>query len=126
MSTSIVSIYDNGMFGANRMIDADRMSRARHRSINNGANIQNMRNATTPLLVLIAALLSPRARAATVTTTADDGPGSLRQAIANAAQGETINFAAVNVITLTSGALSIDKDLIISGPGASNLLIQRS
>src|SRR5437762_492944 len=85
-----------------------------------------MRNATTPLLVLIAVLISASARAATVTTTADDGPGSLRDAIAGAAPGETINFATGNIITLTNGVLSIDKDLIISGPGASSLLIQRS
>ena len=47
---------------------------------------ENMRNVTTTLLVLIAALLSQPARAGTVTTTADDGPGSLRAAIADAAR----------------------------------------
>jgi len=40
--------------------------------------------------------------------------------------GETINFSSVSTITLTSGELLIDKDLIIAGPGASNLVIQRS
>jgi hypothetical protein len=83
-----------------------------------------MRNVT--LLVLIAVLLSAPAHAATVANTADSGPGSLRQAIANAATGETINFSSSGTITLTSGELSITKDLIISGPGASSLLIQRS
>ena len=85
-----------------------------------------MRNVTTTLLVLIAVLISQSARAATVTTTADDGLGSLREAIANAAAGETINFSSVSAITLTSGELVIDKNLIISGLGASNLVIQRS
>ena len=81
-----------------------------------------MRNVTTTLLVLIAVLISQSARAATVTTTADDGLGSLREAIANAAAGETINFSSVSAITLTSGELVIDKNLIISGLGASNLV----
>ena len=85
-----------------------------------------MRNAISTFLVLTALLLTDSGRAATVTTTADDGPGSLREAIANAAPGETIDFSSVSTITLTSGELLIDKDLIIAGPGASNLLIQRS
>src|SRR5207249_9186013 len=87
---------------------------------------ENMRNAISTLLVLTALLLADYGRAATVTTTADDGSGSLRAAIADAVPGETINFATGNAITLTSGELLIDKDLIISGPGASSLLIQRS
>src|SRR5213078_2031480 len=82
--------------------------------------------AISTLLVLTALLLTDSGRAATVTTTADDGLGSLREAIANAAPGETIDFSSVSTITLTSGELLIDKDLIISGPGASNLVIQRS
>jgi len=61
-----------------------------------------------------------------VTSTADDGPGSLRQAIATAAPSETINFAVNSPITLTSGQLVIDKDLAILGPGSGTLLIQRS
>src|SRR5436190_4264483 len=87
---------------------------------------ENMRNTIATLLALTGLLLTHSGRAATVTTTADDGPGSLRDAIANAAPGETINFASGGTITLTSGELLIDKDLIISGPGADNLLIQRS
>src|SRR6185369_5831269 len=85
-----------------------------------------MRNTIATLLALSALLLTHSGRAATVTTTDDDGPGSLRDAIANAAPGETINFTSVGTITLTSGELLIDKDLIISGPGADNLVIQRS
>jgi predicted outer membrane repeat protein len=87
-----------------------------------------MRPATTPLSVLIAVLLCASARAAIVTTSADNVPGSLRDAIASAAPGETITFASTigNTITLTNGELVIDKPLIISGPGAANLLIRRS
>src|SRR5215204_853475 len=85
-----------------------------------------MRNAITTFLFLSAVLLTGPVRAATVTSSADSGPGSLREAIVNAAPGETIAFSSVNAITLTSGALLIDKNLIISGPGADNLVVQRS
>ncbi len=63
-----------------------------------------------------------------VTTTADSGAGSLREAIANACPGATITFASplfdtAQTITLTSGVLTIDKDLTINGPGAKLLTI---
>ena len=65
----------------------------------------------------------------TVTTTADSGAGSLRDAIAAASDGETIQFAgALNgqTIMLTSAELLIDKSITISGPGPSQLTVQRS
>lgn len=61
----------------------------------------------------------------TVTSSADDGSaGTLRYAIANAASGDTVNFSLAYpaTITLTSG-LEINRNLSISGPGASNLAI---
>ncbi len=70
------------------------------------------------------------ARAATLTVLNlnDSGPGSLRQAIADANPGDTITFGTsrhdegrhcglTGTITLTSGALTINKDLDIEGPG---------
>ncbi len=66
------------------------------------------------------------AQAATVTSTADTGTGSLRDAITTSAGGDTIDFApALNgqTITLTSGALMITHSLTISGPGAGNLTV---
>jgi len=59
----------------------------------------------------------------TVTSLADSGPGSLRNSIASAAPGDTINFGVTGTITLTSGELLIAKNLTISGPGASNLVV---
>ena len=50
-------------------------------------------------------------------------PGSLRQALADANAGDTISFAVTGSITLTSGGLTIDKSLTISGPGANQLSI---
>ncbi len=67
-----------------------------------------------------------------VTNTNDSGAGSLRQAIlnANATLGaDTITFAGVftdatpDIITLTSGKLTITDDITILGTGASNLTI---
>jgi hypothetical protein len=58
-----------------------------------------------------------------VTNTNDSGPGSLRQALADANDGDTINFAVTGRITLTSGGLGIDKSITISGPGAHRLSI---
>jgi len=57
-----------------------------------------------------------------------DGPGSLRQAIldANALPGfNSIDFApsAYGTITLTSDELLITDDLLINGPGATNMVV---
>jgi predicted outer membrane repeat protein len=50
----------------------------------------------------------------TVTNENDSGPGSLRQAIADAQDGDTINFdPSVNVVTLTSTELVITKSITI-------------
>ena len=58
----------------------------------------------------------------TVTNLNDSGAGSLRDAIANASPGDTINFNIAGVITLGS-TITISKDLTVIGPGASNLAI---
>ena len=63
-----------------------------------------------------------------VTTTADNGVGSLRGTLAAASNGDTIQFdAALNgqTITLTSGELLIDKNITIAGPGANMLTVSR-
>ena len=63
----------------------------------------------------------------TVTNAGDSGSGSLREAIAQARDGETIKFdssLANRNINLTSGQLTIlDKDLIIDGDDAPGLII---
>ena len=87
-----------------------------------------MQRAIASLAFLAALLLATPSRAATntVTTTADSGPGSLRDAIAAAAAGDTINFAVTGAITLTSGELLINKNLTVAGPGAGILTVERS
>ena len=59
----------------------------------------------------------------TVTNTNDSGSGSLRQALADASNGDTINFAVTGTIGLTSGELLVDHSITISGPGAENLAV---
>jgi hypothetical protein len=52
----------------------------------------------------------------TVTNENDSGPGSLRQALADAQDGDTINFGpSVNTVTLTTAELAIDKSVTLSG-----------
>ena len=59
-----------------------------------------------------------------VTTLADSGTGSLRAALAAANSGDTIVFSSglTGTITLAS-ALTINQNVTIQGPGASNLTI---
>jgi predicted outer membrane repeat protein len=59
-----------------------------------------------------------------VTNTNDSGPGSLRQALLDANDGDTIDATGISgVITLTSGQLLVDKSVTINGAGADVLAI---
>ena len=59
-----------------------------------------------------------------VTNTNDSGPGSLRDALAAANDGDTIDATGVSgTILLTSGELQINHNVTINGPGAANLAI---
>src|SRR5207344_965453 len=72
-------------------------------------------------LCLIA--LSTQAATITVTNTNESGAGSLRQAIADANDGDTIRFGVTGTITLSTGELLVDKSVNISGPGSDNLTV---
>jgi hypothetical protein len=73
------------------------------------------------------AVASPAgASTVTVTNCDDSGAGSLRQTVADANAGDTIAFALsppCSLITLTSGAIAIAKNLTIDGPGAGTLAV---
>src|SRR6476660_2558248 len=72
-------------------------------------------------LCLIA--LSTHAATITVTNTNDTGAGSLRQAIADSNDGDTIAFGVTGTITLTTGELLVDKSITIHGPGPDHLTV---
>src|SRR5947208_11910976 len=75
------------------------------------------------LALVCAAAVSAHANIITVTNTNDSGPGSLRQALTDANDGDTIEFAVTGTIGLTSGELLVDKSITVSGPGAENLAV---
>ena len=96
-----------------------------------------------PLIYLVAfetacAITSARAATLTVTNTKDSDAGSLRQAISDAAAGDTIVFqiptsdrgfnpdTGAYTISLTSGELGVGKNLTITGPGQKVLNVLRS
>ncbi|MCZ7637486.1 MAG: hypothetical protein M5U12_16505 [Verrucomicrobia bacterium] len=62
-------------------------------------------------------------RTVNVVSLADAGPGSLRQAIADAGAGFLIQLDVAGVLTLSSGELVLTKDVTILGPGATELTL---
>jgi hypothetical protein len=75
------------------------------------------RRATVPLILALLALPAPALAAPAVTNTGDSGAGSLRQAIVDASDGDTIDIPA-GTYTLTGGQLEIDKSLTLVGASA--------
>jgi hypothetical protein len=82
-------------------------------------------NPTTLVLDTSKTVTANFLQAVVVTTLADGGPGSLRQAIASANFGDFVEFATnlTGTITLTNGELPILTTLTIEGPGANSLTI---
>jgi hypothetical protein len=74
-------------------------------------------------MLFFAAIIKMRADTITVTNINDSGPGSLRQALVDGNDGDTITFAVTGTIGLTSGELLVDKNITISGPGATSLTV---
>ena len=65
----------------------------------------------------------------TVTKTNDSGPGSLRQALVDSQDGDTIDFDPLlkgQTIFLTSAELVINKSITISGPSPNLLAVSRA
>src|SRR6266536_1869864 len=75
------------------------------------------------ITLLCAVAIPARATTITVTNTNDSGAGSLRQALADVNNGDTITFAVTGTIGLTTDELLVDKSITISGPGADNLAV---
>ncbi len=78
------------------------------------------------ICLTLACALAIAAHATTilVTNTNDSGPGSLRQALVDANDGDTIDATGISgVITLTSGELLVDKSVIINATGTDVLAV---
>ncbi len=76
------------------------------------------------LAVLGAATLPAHAATLTVSSTSDSGPGSLREALALAADGDTIDATGISgTILLTSGQLVVAHGVTINGPGPGTLTV---
>jgi Predicted solute binding protein len=80
------------------------------------------------ITLLCAISIPAHAGTITVTNTNDSGPGSLRQALIDAQDGDTIAFdlSLPAIISLTSGELVINKNISLIGPGANLLTIARA
>ena len=85
---------------------------------------KNLRGIAFGLALLVLAA-SPAAAAAApaVTTTEDGGAGSLREAVALAAPGETVSVPSGTYV-LKLGELVIEKDLTLAGAGAGSTTIE--
>jgi hypothetical protein len=85
--------------------------------------------AAMAVLLLCPIALQARVGIITVTNTNDSGPGSLRQALADAHDDDLISFATAlhgQTIVLSSAELVIDKNITINGPGPDTLAVSRS
>jgi len=83
----------------------------------------NIKAGAAALALLCTVEVPAPADTITVTNTNDSGPGSLRNALAIANDGDEIAFAVTGTIALTSGELLVDRNITISGPGADNLAV---
>ena len=100
---------------------------ARARLVSRGMSLNFARRYSAFAFGLIGlALFAPTGHGATlvVTNNGDAGPGSLRQALADSADGDVIDATGLSgTITLTTGTLSVIHAVTINGPGAANLTI---
>ena len=119
------------MFGSKRIaqravesaVSAEFIERARCGCAEDSARYSKLRLLVFSVLLFCATVMPARASTITVTSTNDSGPGSLRQALRIANDGDTITFAVTGTIALTSGGLPVNKSLTISGPGKDQLSI---
>jgi len=82
------------------------------------------RLAALSLALFLATSAGVHAGTIVVTSTADSGPGSLREALASSADGDTIDATGVaGTILLTSGQLVVSNSVTILGPGPATLSV---
>src|SRR6266567_6405085 len=86
--------------------------------------VRNIKSAAICLILVCAFTISAHATTIIVSNTNDNGPGSFRQALVDANDGDTIDATGISgVITLTTGQLLVDKSVTINGVGADSLAV---
>src|SRR5947199_7008401 len=86
--------------------------------------VSNINSAVICLILACALTLSAHATTIIVTNTNDNGPGSLRQALAIANDGDTLDATGISgAISLISGELLVNKSVTINGAGADVLAV---
>src|SRR2546423_6846558 len=86
--------------------------------------VHNIKSALIYLTLACVLTIPARATPVIDSNTNNNGPGSLRQALADANDGDTIDALGISgVITLTTGQLLVDKSVTINGAGAGVLAI---
>jgi len=87
-------------------------------------SVRKFKAAAICLIVACALTIPANATTITVSNTNDSGPGSLRQALASASDGDTIDATGISgAITLTTGQLLVNKSVTINGAGADLLAV---
>src|SRR5439155_19919117 len=94
------------------------------RAIVRNKSVNKFTAAAICLTLACALAIAAHATTILVTNTNDSGPGSLRQALVDANDGDTIDATGISgVITLTSGELLVDKSVTINAAGADVLAV---
>src|SRR4029077_11646885 len=87
-------------------------------------SVMNTKSVAICLIVACALSIPAHATTILVSKPKDSGPGSLRQALASASDGDTIDATGISgVITLTTGELLVDKSVTINRAGAGLLAV---
>ena len=77
----------------------------------------------TSVSIICLIALNVQAAPILVANSDDSGAGSLRQALADANDGDEISFGVTGTITLTTGELLVNKSITINGPGSDHLTV---
>ena len=85
-----------------------------------------MKNLILTLTILLFSATSLFAATITVTSNADTGAGTLRQAVTDADNGDVIVFAEDITTVYFAGMIIIDKNITISGNATNNTIIQNA
>ena len=87
-------------------------------------SVSSINVATICLTLACTLTISAHATTIIVSNSNDNGPGSLRQALVDANDGDKIDATSISgVITLTTGQLLVDKSVTINGAGAGVLAV---